>query len=227
MTMRLPQQNGQEIPLANIAQVSVNRGYGRIEREDGKTMLAIKASTTSEKMDEVYRKVDQAMQGFQMPSGYSWDKGQRFDRLQDTEDSTNYGLYLATTFVLLLMGVLFESVILPFTVLICIPLAFVGVGWILFLTQTPIDIMAMIGLFILIGVVVNNGIVLVDLINQLRLEGYSRHDAIIEAGRHRFRPIMMTAGTTIAGLIPMALGTAKVIGISYAPMEAGDGDHVR
>lgn len=218
MNLRLPQQNGQEIPLASIAQVSVKRGYGRIIREDGKTMLAVKASTTSDKLEQVYRKVDQVMAGFQMPSGYSWDKGQRFNRMQESEQSTNHGLYLATTFVLLLMGVLFESIILPFTVLICIPLAFIGVGWILFLTQTPIDLMAMIGLFILIGIVVNNGIVLVDLINQLRLAGYSRHEAIIEAGRQRFRPILMTAGTTIAGLIPMALGTAKVIGISYAPM---------
>ncbi len=218
MAMRLPQQNGQEIPLASIAQISMKRGYGRIQRENGKTMLAVKASTTSEKMENVFRQVDHVMAGFHMPPGYSWDKGQRFDRLRETQESTNAGLYLATTFVLLLMGVLFESVILPFSVLICIPLAFVGVGWILFITQTPIDLMAMIGLFILVGVVVNNGIVLVDLINQLRIAGYSRHDAIIEAGRHRFRPIMMTAGTTIAGLIPMALGTAKVIGISYAPM---------
>jgi HAE1 family hydrophobic/amphiphilic exporter-1 len=153
-----------------------------------------------------------------MPRGYSWDKGQRFDRMQENQDTTNYGLYLAVTFVMLLMGVLFESVILPLSVIVCIPFAFFGVGWTLFLTRTPMDLMAMIGLFILVGVVVNNAIVLVDLINQLRLQGYSRHDAIIQAGRHRFRPILMTAGTTIVGLIPMALGTSKVIGISYAPM---------
>ena len=78
--------------------------------------------------------------------------------------------------------------------------------------------MANIGLFVLIGVVVNNAIVLVDLINQLRLEGYERTEAILEAGRQRFRPILMTAATTIFGLVPMAMGTAKVIGISYAPL---------
>jgi HAE1 family hydrophobic/amphiphilic exporter-1 len=218
MNLRLRQQNGQEVPLANIAEISVRRGYGRITRNDGKTMLAITATTTQENAQQLYRQIDQAMQGFEMPRGYSWDKGQRFDRMQENQDTTNYGLYLAVTFVMLLMGVLFESVILPLSVIVCIPFAFFGVGWTLFLTRTPMDLMAMIGLFILIGVVVNNAIVLVDLVNQLRLQGYSRHDAIIEAGRQRFRPILMTAGTTIFGLVPMALGTAQVIGISYAPM---------
>ncbi|NUO82849.1 efflux RND transporter permease subunit [candidate division KSB1 bacterium] len=218
MNLRLRQQNGQEVPLAHIASVSVQRGYGRIERENGKTTLAVKATTTSENLEALYHKVDQVMGGFQMPRGYAWSKGQRFSRMQETQESSNAGLWLAATFVLLLMGVLFESVILPLSVIVCVPFAFVGVGWTLFITRTPIDLMAMIGLFILIGVVVNNAIVLVDLINQLRLQGYSRYDAIIEAGRHRFRPIMMTALTTIAGLLPMALGTAKVIGISYAAM---------
>jgi HAE1 family hydrophobic/amphiphilic exporter-1 len=218
MNLRLRQQNGREVPLANIAEISVRRGYGRITRNDGKTMLAVTATTTEENTQNLYRQVDQAMQGLEMPRGYSWDKGRRFDRMQENQESTNYGLYLAVTFVMLLMGVLFESVILPLSVIVCIPFAFFGVGWTLFLTRTPMDLMAMIGLFILVGVVVNNAIVLVDLVNQLRLQGYNRHDAIIEAGRQRFRPILMTAGTTIFGLLPMAMGTAKVIGISYAPM---------
>jgi HAE1 family hydrophobic/amphiphilic exporter-1 len=218
MNLRMRQQNGQEVPLANIAEISMRRGYGRITRNDGKTMLAITATTTQENAQHLYRQIDQAMDGFQMPRGYSWDKGQRFDRMRENQDTTNYGLYLAITFVMLLMGVLFESVILPLSVIVCIPFAFFGVGWTLFLTRTPMDLMAMIGLFILVGVVVNNAIVLVDLVNQLRLQGYSRHDALIEAGRQRFRPILMTAGTTIFGLVPMALGTAQVIGISYAPM---------
>jgi len=88
----------------------------------------------------------------------------------------------------------------------------------LYLTNTPMDMMSMIGLVILIGIVVNNAIVLIDLVNRLRKEGYSRHDALLEAGKNRFRPILMTAFTTIGGLIPMAVGNAKMIGISYAPM---------
>ncbi len=218
MNLRMRQNNGEEVPLAHVAQISVRRGYGRIDRNGGKTMLTVVATTTPENTQNVFRQVDSAMAGLQLPRGYSWDKGQRFDRLRENDDTTNSGLLLAVTFVLLLMGVLFESVILPLSVIVCIPFAFFGVGWTLFLTRTPLDLMAMIGLFILVGVVVNNAIVLVDRVNQLRKESYSRYDAIIEAGRQRFRPIVMTAATTIAGLIPMALGTAQVIGISYAPL---------
>ena len=218
MNLRLSRSDGQEVPLANLADINVHRGYGRIRRENGKTMLAVTASTTEEDLQSLYRQVDQVMEGFTMPRGYSWGKGQRFSRMQDNQDSTFYGLILAVTFVLLLMGVLFESVILPLSVIVCIPFAIFGVAWTLFLTRTPLDMMANIGLFVLIGVVVNNAIVLVDLINQLRLEGYERTEAILEAGRQRFRPILMTAATTIFGLVPMAMGTAKVIGISYAPL---------
>ena len=88
----------------------------------------------------------------------------------------------------------------------------------LLITGTPFDTMSGIGLIILIGIVVNNAIVLIDLVNRLRTEGYSRTDALLEAGKKRFRPILMTAFTTIGGLIPMALGNAKMIGISYKPL---------
>ena len=116
------------------------------------------------------------------------------------------------------MGFLFESFVLPLSVIMSIPFAFVGAFWILFITGTPIDIMSRIGFVILVGVVVNNAIVLVDLINRLRHEGYSRYDAIMEAGKQRFRPILMTAFTTIGGLLPMAVGNTSMIGIPYAPM---------
>ena len=88
----------------------------------------------------------------------------------------------------------------------------------LYLTGTPLDTMGNIGLVILVGVVVNNAIVLVDMANRLRAEGLVRFEALMEAGRHRFRPILMTTFTTVCGLIPMALGNAKVVGMAYAPL---------
>jgi hydrophobic/amphiphilic exporter-1 (mainly G- bacteria), HAE1 family len=116
------------------------------------------------------------------------------------------------------MGILFESFVLPLSVIVAIPFSFFGGFWMMYLTGTTIDLMSWIGFIILIGVVVNNAIVLVDLINRLRLQGYTRFDAIIEGGHQRFRPILMTAFTTIGGLIPMAVGNAQMIGIPYAPM---------
>ena len=115
--------------------------------------------------------------------------------------------------------VLFESFVLPLSVIVSIPFSFLGVYWFLYLTDTPFEIMSMIGSVILIGVVVNNAIVLIDLANRLRAEGKSRYDALVEAGTHRFRPILMTTFTTAFGLIPMAAGNSKMMaGIGYAPL---------
>ncbi|MFQ5606009.1 MAG: efflux RND transporter permease subunit, partial [bacterium] len=210
--------SGKEIPLSAVASFKVRKGLGEINREDGKTYLTVKAFTTEDDMGKLYRKVDQVMQGFEMPYGYTWTKGQNFRRMQESDESMKFAMILSITFVFLLMGFLFESFVLPLSVIMSIPFSFLGAAWILFLTGTPMDIMSQIGFVILVGIVVNNAIVLVDLINRLRKEGYSRHDAIIEGGKQRFRPILMTAFTTIGGLIPMAIGNASMIGIPYAPM---------
>ena len=98
------------------------------------------------------------------------------------------------------------------------PLAGVGVVWTLYLTKTSFNIMAAIGTIILLGVVVNNGIVLIDLITRLRSEGLKRIDAIVEACKRRFRPIWMTSLTTIFGMIPMSLGDTKMMDMSYSPL---------
>ncbi len=210
--------NGREIPLDAVATFEVTKGFGNIHRENGKTYLNIKANTTSDEIGKVYQKIDKVMAGFELPFGYTWSKGERFRNINQSSGSMFYAAILAVVFVFILMGILFESFVLPLSVIISIPFSFVGGFWMLYLTNTPMDMMSMIGMVILIGIVVNNAIVLIDLVNRLRKEGYSRYDALLEAGKNRFRPILMTAFTTIGGLIPMAVGNAKMIGISYAPM---------
>ena len=211
-------RSGKEIPLDAIASFTVKKGFGEIQRRDGKTYLRIKANTTKDDMKGMFGKIDQVMQGFQMPFGYSWNKGDSFRRMQESDNSQKFALILSATFVFLLMGVLFESFVLPLSVILSIPFAFVGAFWLMYITGTAIDLMSQIGFVILVGIVVNNAIVLIDLINRLRNEGYSRYDAIMEAGKQRFRPILMTAFTTIGGLLPMAIGGVQMIGIPYAPM---------
>ena len=97
-------------------------------------------------------------------------------------------------------------------------MAFVGAVWMLWATQTPFEIMAIIGGIILVGVVVNNGIVLIDQVQELRRGGLERNQALLQASRTRLRPILMTALTTIGGLIPMAIGSDEQIGIDYRPL---------
>ena len=217
-SFRLTRPDGTEIPLAAVASFEMKKAPGYIYRFNGKTQLTVTATTTQENAEEIFDKVDQAMAGFELPRGYSWSKGFRYERLQEDEETMSFALYLAVTFVFLLMGVLFESFVIPFSIIVCIPLSFVGVYWTLWLTNTPFDVMAGIGLIILIGVVVNNAIVLIDLVTQLRNKGVDRKTAIIQAGKYRFRPILMTAFTTIFGLIPMFIGSQEMIGISYSPL---------
>ena len=211
-------QSGKEIPLDAIAEFTVQKGFGEIQRRNGKTYLRVKANSTQDDMKALFGKVDKVMAGFEMPYGYSWSKGDRFNRMEQGNSSQQFALILAGTFVFLLMGVLFESFVLPLSVIISIPFAFVGAFWLLYISGTTMDIMSQIGFVILVGIVVNNSIVLIDLVNRLRNEGMNRYDAIIEAGKHRFRPILMTAFTTIGGLLPMAVGNTQMIGIPYAPM---------
>lgn len=211
-------QQGKEVPLDALVNIYVQKGFGEIHRENGKTYLSVKANTTKDNLKVLFEKVDAAMKDFKMPYGYSWTKGREFQNMQESSENQLFALILSGTFVFLLMGVLFESFVLPLSVILAIPFSFVGAYWLMYLTGTPIDTMSQIGFVILVGVVVNNAIVLIDLINRLRYEGIPRYEAIIQAGAQRFRPILMTAFTTIGGLVPMALGKSSMMGNSYAPM---------
>ncbi|MBT4137002.1 MAG: efflux RND transporter permease subunit [Candidatus Latescibacteria bacterium] len=216
--LTFPSKSGEQISLMEFAKLKVNQGRGTIRREDGKTRLRVSAFTTKDDIKGLYAEIDKALEGFSLPRGYTWDKGERYSKLQEEDSTMSFAMIMAVTCVFLLMGVLFESFILPFSVLLSIPFAFLGVYWTLFATGTPMAGLAMVGVIVLIGVVVNNAIVLVDMINRMREEGMDRTEAILEAGRNRFRPILMTTFTTIFGLMPMALGNSTVMGQPYAPM---------
>jgi len=211
-------EDDREVPLESLAEIYVERTLGGIRRDNRQTVLNVVARADKEGAEALFGQVDRVMKGFEMPRGYRWDKGDRYERLEEQDDSMYFAVIMSVTFVFLLMGVLFESFVLPLSVLISIPFSFLGVYWTLYLTNTQQDIMSIIGMVILIGVVVNNAIVLIDLANRLRDEGMDRLEALMEAGRHRFRPILMTTFTTAFGLIPMAVGNSKLVGLAYAPL---------
>lgn len=216
--LSFPTTTGEEVSLASIANFQVAKGSGTIYREDGKSQLRIRAFTTRQDRRTLYADIDEVLSGLELPRGYSWNKGESFRRYQESDDAMNLAVLMSVVFVFLLMGVLFESVMLPFAVIFSIPFAFLGVYWTLYLTETPMDSMANVGAIVLIGVVVNNAIVLIDRVNQLRKNGSARRDALLEAGQNRFRPILMTTFSTVFGLLPMALGNSAMMGMSYAPM---------
>lgn len=210
--------SGAETTLAALSNLTYHKSVGNIRRENGKTSLEFKIYSSSEDMEKMAVRLERIFKKFNFPTGYAYSKGGRFRRFADQNADLVTAILFSIILVFLIMGVLFESFSLPLSVLISIPAAFVGSFWLMVITGTTFEIMAGIGLVVLIGVVVNNAIVLIDLINQYRKGGMQREHAIIVAGMHRFRPILMTALTTIFGLFPMAVGNTGLVGIPYAPM---------
>ncbi len=209
---------GAPVTVGALAERSVAAGSSGIERVDGRTVVNLVVKTKRQDLDVLGREIDAALAGFPFPDGYGLEKGERLSGFESDSADRTGALILAVTFVFLLMGVLFESFVLPLAILVSIPFAFTGAYWALFITHTPLDVMAGIGFIILVGVVVSNGIVLIDVVEVRRRQGVHRDVALIEAGRERLRPVVMTALTTIVGLIPMAIGTDAIVGIPYSPL---------
>ncbi|MDP8238563.1 MAG: efflux RND transporter permease subunit [Candidatus Hatepunaea meridiana] len=218
MNLPVGGDRGEVIRLDDVASVGYGQGLGQITRENRRTRIRLKITTTEDDLHELSKSIDNCLFGLSLPPGYEWGKGRRFETVEEAAGERSQAWLLAIMFVFLLMGALFESFLLPFCVIVTVPFSFFGVYWFLFMTGTQFGIMAGIGVIILIGVVVNNAIVLVDRVNKLRKQGYDRDEALAVASRQRFRPIVMTALTTIMGLVPMAVGDAALVGIPYSPM---------
>ncbi len=218
----LPLINGrnQSVKLASLADFTVRRGPRNIRRENRTTSLGVTANLKDITVEEAKRKIGQVLANFHFPPGYSWNYGERFDHEQEAFQTMLINLLLALALIYFVMAALFESLLFPSAIWSQILFSIIGVYWFFLMTGTEMSIMAMIGILILIGVVVNNGIVLVDHINQLRDKGLPRKEAIIQAGRDRMRPILMTAGTTILSLVPLTIVRTQIGGNGppYFPM---------
>lgn len=209
---------GPGVPLGLLAQAEEASGYNEIERVNGQTRMELQMTTNRQDLEGLGDDIDASLAGVELPRGYNVSKGDRFTAIAQDAQDRNFALLLAIVFVFLLMGILFESFMLPFVIVMSIPFAFLGVYWTLWITGTPFDVMAGVGLIILVGIVVNNAIVLVDRVNLLIKETGNREAALVEGGRTRLRPIAMTALTTIGGLVPMAIGASAIVGVPYAPL---------
>ncbi len=207
------------IPIRVLTDVVFTKGPVSITRRNRKTAVTVSVDLAEGATpQDVYPRIDAALEDMAFPRGTGWKKAGGFEMEMENNSAMLLAFGLSMAFVYLLMGILFERWILPLGIMTTVPMAMFGSMWGLYLTGTPMDTMAGIGLVVLVGVVVNNGIVLIDLVTQLRDEGMERSEALIEAGCRRLRPILMTALTTICGLLPMALGSSAFIGIPYAPL---------
>jgi HAE1 family hydrophobic/amphiphilic exporter-1 len=194
------------VSLDAVADISVSQGPAEIRRVAQERVAVITSNLAYGDLGAAAIEAGAILNRVPMPEGISAIVSGQSEEMQESFQSMQFALALAIFLVYLVMASQFESLIHPFVILFTIPLALVGAVLALFVTGTTINIVALIGVIMLAGIVVNNAIVLVDLINQLRAQGKERLEAILEAGAARLRPILMTSLTTALGLLPMAVG---------------------
>jgi HAE1 family hydrophobic/amphiphilic exporter-1 len=213
--------DGTRSTLGAVASFHIDQSARTIERVDRLTAVVIEGIVSKESsLDDVKKGVDAAMAEFPLPPGVSWKYGRSVEDSDNTAATMQMNILLAIALIFLVMASLFESLLYPVSILTSIVFAIVGVFWGLTISGTPMSFMAMLGIMILIGVIVNIGIVLIAHVIDLRKEGMNRHDAIIEAARHRLRPILMTSLVTLLAMLPIAVGNTQIggDGPAYYPM---------
>lgn len=201
--------SGGTIPLSEVADIKTAKGPVSITRENQTRTLTVTGSVAGRDVQSVSNDITKALDEYEMPNGYSYTFGGETEQIQETFADLFMVMIVAVVLVYMIIAAQFESLIQPLSIMFSVPLALSG-GFIgLFVTGLPLNVIGLIGLIILVGIVVNNAIVLVDYVNNRRRNGEDRTSAIMKAGPIRIRPIMMTALTTILGLVPMALGIGE------------------
>ncbi len=196
----------ERIPLRELVDWRYTTGPNEVRREAQSRQITVYASVEGRRLDDAIAEVESLMLGMEVPDGYEVVVGGVNEEMRRSFRSLFFALGLAILLVYMILAAQFESLIHPFTIMSTVPLAAVGVVLALEIFGAGINIMSLVGMVVLTGIVVNDAIIKVDFINQLRDRGRSLRMAIVEAGHYRLRPIMMTTVTTVLGLTPMALG---------------------
>jgi HAE1 family hydrophobic/amphiphilic exporter-1 len=202
---------GFSLPLNQIANEKLAEGHQQIirERQTRKATITadIEGKDLGKKVAEVKGEISDIISN--LPSGYYIEFGGTYKDMNESFRDLIYALILAIILVYAIMASQFESLTQPFVVMFTLPLAFIGVILMFLITNTTLSVASFVGIIMLAGIVVNNGIVLIDHTNQLRKSGIEKHKALIQAGGDRMRPVFITSLTTIAGMLPMAISQSR------------------
>jgi len=209
---------GDKVPLAAVADFEEREGREHIQRDNRLTSVWVNARFETGTSEQYMPLVAAALSDLEMPLGYRWTFGDWQQRRQEQSREFLTNLLLALLLVFAVMAGLFESVRQALALMVSLPFAVAGAVWTLHLTGTSFDQPAGIGLLLLIGIVVNNGIVMLEHINQYRRAGLDRTEAMLVGGRERLRPIVMTAVTTLIGLVPIVVQKPSLGGVYYYSM---------
>ncbi len=211
-------EEGEKIPLASLADFRLAPGPERIQRDNRMTSVWVGARYEEGTIDDYLPRVTAALEAMEFPYGYSYTFRDLQERRKEKTEEFLVDLGLALLLIFAVMAGLFESVRQALGLMVALPFAAAGAFWTLYLTGVDFDQPAAIGLLLLIGVVVNNGIVMIEHINMYRRRGMPRYEAMIRGGRERLRPILMTAITTLVGLVPIVVQKPALAGVYYYSM---------
>ncbi|MFO7296051.1 MAG: efflux RND transporter permease subunit, partial [Clostridia bacterium] len=200
---------GVSVPLKSVARFEYAQGPVRIERHDQSRVVTVSGSYEGRSFGDVMKDIQERLDDYPLPEGYFIEYGGEQEQLLQAFSDLRLVLVLGVVLVYMIMASQFESLIHPFTVMFTVPLAFTGGLMGLLIAGKPLSVPAFLGFIMLVGIVVNNGIVLVDYINRLRENSVNLKPAIVQAGVTRLRPVLMTSLTTILGLLPLALGLGE------------------
>ncbi|MEO8673232.1 MAG: efflux RND transporter permease subunit [Tahibacter sp.] len=218
---KLRRADGTLVPLLSMIDVRTQEAASAIQRDSRQTSMPIAANiATGTTPDEARKAIEAAMKSVSLPPGYRWSFGRSFDDDDNAGQQMMFNTLIALVLVYVVMCAMFESLVFPAAILTTFLFSIFGVFWLFWATGTTFSIMASIGILILMGVVVNNGIVMLVHIHQLRHEGMRRTEALVAGARDRLRPILMTMGTAILGMVPLCLSTTEIGGGGppYYPM---------
>lgn len=197
------------ITLASIAEVNIKKGPSEIMRLNQERVVVVSANLVGRDLRSAVRDIEEKIANIKITSDFEVSVSGQSREMLVAFSSMVFAIALAAFLVYIVMASQFESLLHPFVIMFTIPFALVGVVLALFITAKPISVIVLIGVVMLAGIVVNNAIVLIDCINTRRKEGMPRREAIIEGGKIRLRPILMTTTTTVLGLLPLALGLGE------------------
>lgn len=206
MGLPIPTGDGDRVPLRELVEWRYTTGPNEVRREAQNRQITVYASVEGRRLDDAIVEVESMMLDMAVPDGYAIVVGGVNEEMRRSFRSLFFALGLAILLVYMILAAQFESMIHPFTIMSTVPLAVVGVVLALEIVGGGLNIMSLVGMVVLTGIVVNDAIIKVDFINQLRDRGRPLRQAIVEAGHYRLRPIMMTTVTTVFGLTPMAFG---------------------
>ena len=192
--------------LDRVTEMRIEPTPPLLQRTDRRRVINVTAVLDGMEVSHAARLAREILDDMDMPTGHAVHIGGMQQYIDESKDDLFSALFLAVFLVYFVMAAQFESFLQPLTIMLSVPLALVGAVLALWISGERIGVVSLIGMIILTGIVVNNAIVLVDYINRQRRKGFSVHDAVIRAGRVRLRPILMTAITTVLGLLPLALG---------------------